>query len=88
MAESTAMAVRSSLLLSPKSTSLPSKYMAQVPAVAEPSAVGVKAMMSSSWPVIPGTLKGPRVETRIRPSDSSSTESTSSSLLVRPTFRP
>src|SRR5262245_30989265 len=75
-------------------TSLPSKYMAQRPAVFAPREVGVKTRMSSSAPDTPGTLTFPLVEMSSRPSPSMVKASMPSALVVlnvdelRPTSLP
>ena len=78
----------SSLAVSANPTSLPSKYMAQVPAVLLPRLVGVKIKRSSSSPLTPGTTKLPVVDRTMRPLASTLTASTFSTLPLRPTSLP
>src|SRR3972149_2981806 len=60
MAPSGAMASAppSSWEVSARPTSLPSKYIAQLPAVVSPSEAGVSAMTSSSSPLTPFAVEG------------------------------
>ena len=70
-------------------TSLPSKYIAHVPAVVAPRLVGVKAIRSSSSPVTPPLTENvPVVEIRIRPSARTATASMFSFEPLRPTSLP
>src|SRR3972149_1448506 len=87
MAPSGAMASAStsSSEVSARPTSLPSKYIAQLPAVVAPSEAGVRAMTSSSSPLTPFAVNAPVSETSTLPSGSSSTPSTPSVLVASPT---
>jgi len=85
---STSSASTSSLLDSARPTSEPSKYIAQVPLVAAPSVVGVKANTSSSSALTPGTEAFPVVEISTRPSESKLTESRFSPFASNPTSIP
>lgn len=79
----------SSLLLSARPTSEPSKYKAHVPAVTLPSEVGVNASTSSSARLASPEIEGlPLVETSNRPSESSVSESIVSLLDSSPTSLP
>ena len=76
------------MLLSASPTSEPSKYSVQVPAVTSPKEVDVKARISSSAPLTPGTKGFPVVEINRRPSDRSESASMLSPLVSRPTSLP
>src|SRR5215207_8311461 len=78
----------SSLLLSANPTSEPSKYIAQLPLVVLPSEVDVKARISSSFPVTPGTDGLPVVEIKMRPSGRTLTASMFSAVVSNPTSLP
>lgn len=86
--EVTSSASTSSLLLSAKPTSEPSKYIFHVPAVALPSELGVNASTSSSLPLTPGTAGLLVVESSKRPSGSNESESMLSLLVSKPTSLP
>lgn len=76
------------MLDSANPTSEPSKYIAQVPLVTSPNVVGVKANISSSRPLTPGTDGLAVVEISTRPSASRLTESMFSLLVSSPTSEP
>lgn len=86
--EVTSRASTSSLFVSARPTSEPSKYICQAPLVTFPREVGINASTSSSLAESPVTDVLPVVEISTLPSESSETESRLSAEVVSPTSLP